>query len=203
MGAHRAARRGVALPLGRPSLEAGKAGAATAAGADLGPQLTDGQLGEQTVHAAHGAEIAAPEALLKSQRPHHGAGGDQQQQTTAQPGGVLEVAHRFPEEDRSETGSEQGGSPAVAVAAGPALRLPAQQSRQPLDDLPPHHEGAKGTPQPSHQGIGEQDQRPPPGPKEVEAAVVGPVLGTQPEPEVHQHEHPAHDPEQQGVPQAG
>ena len=32
---------------------------------------------------------------------------------------------------------------------------------------------------------------------------MGPVLGTQPEPEVHQHEHPAHDPEQQGVPQPG
>jgi len=107
MGAERATGGGQAFAIGGGTLEAGVGAAAAAAGAHLGPQFGDGELGKQAVHAAHRAEVAAPEALLEAQRTDHGAGGDQQQQATAQPGGVLQVAKLLPQQDQRKAARQQ------------------------------------------------------------------------------------------------
>ena len=203
MGAEWATLRGQPFPFRRSALEAGVTAATAAAGAHLGPQFADRELGEQPIHAADRAEIPAPEAFLEAQRTDHRTGGDQQQQAAAQPGGVDQIPHLLPDQDGGETRGQGRRGPAIGFTAGPALGLIAQVSCQPLADLAPDHERTEGTPEPTHQGIGQQDQRPPPGPEQIQGAVVLAILGAEPEPEIHQHEHPAHQAEQQAVPEPG
>ena len=45
--------------------------ALTRTDASMGAQLSHGQLGEHTVHAADGAQVAAPQPPLKEVRAHH------------------------------------------------------------------------------------------------------------------------------------
>ena len=72
-----------------------------------------------------------------------------------------------------------------------------------LGDLPPNHEGADGTPEPTHQGVADQDQGPPPGPEQFQHRVVGTCLGPKPERQIHRDEQPAHQAVQQSIPEPG
>ena len=74
MGAQGAPGGGESFPFGRPPLKTGVTAAAAAAGAHLGPQLADRQLCKKAIHATHGAEVAAPEALFIEPGAHDGAG---------------------------------------------------------------------------------------------------------------------------------
>ena len=126
VGPERAAGRGQALTVGGTALETAVGAAAATAGAHLGAQFQDRELGKQAVHAPHRTQIPAPKAFLKAQRADHGPGGDQQQQATAQLGAVLQVPDRFPEQDCGKASGQQGRGPIVARSPRPLRRFPTQ-----------------------------------------------------------------------------
>ncbi len=79
----------------------------------LGTELGDGQLGKETVHAADGAQVPAPEASLECPGAHHRARRDDQQQPCGQIRGVRQIPHLLPHQDGCEEREQEPWAPSL------------------------------------------------------------------------------------------
>mmetsp|Transcript_22662 Transcript_22662/g.49663 ORF Transcript_22662/g.49663 Transcript_22662/m.49663 type:complete len:239 (-) Transcript_22662:193-909(-) len=151
-----------------------------------GPQLRHGQLGKHAVHPPYGAQVPAPQPPLKEGRAHHGAHRDEDEQPAGQRGGVGQVPHLLPHKDGGKKCEQEGRAPHLNGLSGPLAQGGPGGQPPLLHQLPVYHEGADRAPHPAQPQVHDEDERPPPGPKEIQQRVVVPVLRP-PQQQAHHH----------------